>query len=435
MIHGDGDLAKAVRATPHEAENPRVRLRNQLILFGNMSFFSLGYNVISPVTIMPVFVSFLTGSNVIIGLVPAIEALGFALPQLFGARYYERLPYKAFYMWRVNVSGRLLLASYGVMVIFWADDHRGLMLVGFFLFLLMFRGGIGFQSPAFSDVLAKVVSVRRRSRFIAITFTVGGAVGAAAAAVVSGFLGRDAFPVGFGFLFLFAGLYLAAVNTSMLLLKEPPSENTDRPLESIYRVLGRVPRVLGSDPAFLRYVIGRTLIGWGLLAMSFLAVYAVRDFGATPADVGVYTAVLLASQTGATLFWGFLADRVTSTIVPTLGGMLGVAALALVLIAPSNGVFIISFLLVGAGYGAVRFSDFAVMIDIAPRDQISNYAAVFAVSTTPLLVPAALIAGLVADAGGYAPMLVVMLLLTVAGSVFMVFSTIRYAGRPARTDG
>ncbi len=408
MIHGDGDLAKAVRATPHEAENPRVRLRNQLILFGNMSFFSLGYNVISPVTIMPVFVSFLTGSNVIIGLVPAIETLGFALPQLFGAQYYERLPYKAFYMWRVNVSGRLLLASYGVMVIFWADDHQGLMLVGFFLFLLMFRGGIGFQSPAFSDVLAKVVS---------------------------GFLGRDAFPVGFGFLFLFAGLYLAAVNTSMLLLKEPPSENTDRPLESIYRVLGRVPRVLGSDPAFLRYVIGRTLIGWGLLAMSFLAVYAVRDFGATPADVGVYTAVLLASQTGATLFWGFLADRVTSTIVPTLGGMLGMAALALVLIAPSNGVFIISFLLVGAGYGAVRFSDFAVMIDIAPRDQISNYAAVFAVSTTPLLVPAALIAGLVADAGGYAPMLVVMLLLTVAGSVFMVFSTIRYAGRPARTDG
>ncbi|HJN38971.1 MAG TPA: hypothetical protein QGH28_02210, partial [Chloroflexota bacterium] len=90
---------------------------------------------------------------------------------------------------------------------------------------------------------------------------------------------------------------------------------------------------------------------------------------------------------------------------------------------------------VGAGYGAVRFSDFAVMIDIAPRDQISNYAAVFAVSTTPLLVPAALIAGLVADAGGYAPMLVAMLLLTVAGSVFMVFSTIRYAGRPARTDG
>ena len=54
-----------------------------------MSFFSLGYNIISPVTIMPVFVSYLTGSNVIIGLVPAIEPLAFALPQLFGARYYD----------------------------------------------------------------------------------------------------------------------------------------------------------------------------------------------------------------------------------------------------------------------------------------------------------------------------------------------------------
>ena len=421
-----------MRASISEAERPSVRLRNQLILLFNMSFFSLGYSIISPVTIMPVFVSFLTGSNVIIGLVPAMEALAFALPQLFGARYYERLPHKVFYMWRVNVSGRLLFALYGVMVIFWAADHPGIMLVAFFLFLSFLRGGIGFQAPAFSDVLAKVVSIRRRSRFIAITFTLGGAVGAVAAAVVAGVLGDDAFPVGFGLVFLFAGLYLATINTFMLLLKEPPSEVRQGPSEPLHRVLGRVPTVLRNDPAFLRYVIGRTLIGWGLLGMSFFAVFAVRDYGATTVDVGIYTAVLLASQTVATLFWGYLADRVTSTIVPTLGGFFGVAALALVIFAPGPAVFVIAFLLVGAGYGAVRFSDFAVLIDIAPRDQISNYAAVFAVSTSPLLVPAALIAGLVADAGGYIPMFVAMLLLTVAGTVFMVFSTLRYAGAGVR---
>ena len=417
-----------MKASISESERPSVRLRNQLILLFNMSFFSLGYNIISPVTIMPVFVSFLTGSNVIIGLVPAIEALAFALPQLFGARYYERLPHKVFYMWRVNVSGRLLFAVYGLMVIFWAADHPGIMLVGFFLFLAIFRGGIGFQSPAFSDVLAKVVSVRRRSRFIAITFTLGGAIGAVAAAVVARLLGADAFPVGFGFVFLFAGLYLATINTFMLLLKEPPSEVRKGPSEPLNRVIGRVPTVLRNDPAFLRFVIGRTLIGWGLLAMSFFAVYAVRDHGATATDVGIYTAVLLASQTVATLFWGYLADRVTATIVPTLGGFLAVVALALVLIAPGPSVFVAAFVLVGAGYGAVRFSDFAVLISIAPRDQISNYAAVFAVSTSPLLVPAALIAGFVADSGGYIPMFVGMLALTIAGTVFMIFSTLRYAG-------
>ncbi len=417
-----------MKASVSETERPSVRLRNQLILLFNMSFFSLGYNIISPITIMPVFVSYLTGSNVIIGLVPAIEALAFALPQLFGARYYERIPHKVFYMWRVNVSGRLLFAVYGAMVIFWAADHPGIMLVAFFLFLGFLRGGIGFQAPAFSDVLAKVVSVHRRSRFIAITFTVGGAVGAVAAAVVARILGQDAFPVGFGFVFLFAGLYLATINTFMLLLKEPPSEVRREPSEPLHRVVSRVPTVLRNDPAFLRYVIGRTLIGWGLLGMSFFAVYAVRDFGATPTDVGIYTAVLLASQTVATLFWGYLADRVTSTIVPTLGGLLGVAAIALVLAAPGPGVFVIAFVLVGAGYGAVRFSDFAVLINIAPRDQISNYAAVFAVSTSPLLVPAALLAGFVADAGGYVPMFVGMLMLIIAGTVFMIFSTLRYAG-------
>ena len=52
----------------------------------------------------------------------------------------------------------------------------------------------------------------------------------------------------------------------------------------------------------------------------------------------------------------------------------------------------------------------------------------FAVSTSPLLVPAALLAGFVADAGGYVPMFVGMLVLTIAGTVFMIFSTLRYAG-------
>jgi len=55
------------------------------------AFFGLALGFASFVTVLPLFVSTMTGSAILIGLIPAIHSVGWQLPQLFTARQVTRL--------------------------------------------------------------------------------------------------------------------------------------------------------------------------------------------------------------------------------------------------------------------------------------------------------------------------------------------------------
>ena len=57
-------------------------------------FITIGMSLVSRETVMPVLVSTLTDSKLAIGLIPAIWALGYYLPQLLTASFTERLRFK-----------------------------------------------------------------------------------------------------------------------------------------------------------------------------------------------------------------------------------------------------------------------------------------------------------------------------------------------------
>ena len=60
----------------------------------DITFITLGISFISRETVVPVLVSQLTDSKLVIGLVPAMWSLGLYLPQLLTANWAESMPYK-----------------------------------------------------------------------------------------------------------------------------------------------------------------------------------------------------------------------------------------------------------------------------------------------------------------------------------------------------
>ena len=68
-------------------------------------FITFGFSLISRETVMPVLVSTLTDSKLAIGLIPAIWALGYYLPQLLTASFTERLRYKKPFVMLVGSLG------------------------------------------------------------------------------------------------------------------------------------------------------------------------------------------------------------------------------------------------------------------------------------------------------------------------------------------
>ncbi|RME45988.1 MAG: MFS transporter, partial [Chloroflexi bacterium] len=91
---------RALFSIPSDAAtNPEVVRhfkRNFLVNVLDSGFWFLGDSFVAAYTILPVFVSTLTDSPVLIGLIPALEGAGWFLPQLFLARQVEgrdrRLP-------------------------------------------------------------------------------------------------------------------------------------------------------------------------------------------------------------------------------------------------------------------------------------------------------------------------------------------------------
>ena len=201
--------------------------RAYALLFGNNLIFFTGINLVSAVTILPVFVSHLTESAVIVGMVPAMVQLSFALPQIAGPSIFANRRIKKNWLATTNAIGALAFALFGMLVLAVGDTNPTLLLATFFPALIMLHGSAGIGATGWVDIMGKIIARRVRGRFFGASTATGGLLGAAGLAVASGLLGDDAFPRGYGTLIAVAGLMICAGSLLFLPLREPPSPDPD----------------------------------------------------------------------------------------------------------------------------------------------------------------------------------------------------------------
>ena len=141
-------------------------------------FITIGMSLVSRETVMPVLVSNLTDSKLAIGLIPAVWALGYYLPQLLTASFTERLRYKKPFVMVVGSIGERF-PYFFIAVAIWAFALSAptltLTLFFFFIGLISFSTGIG--TPAWFDMIAKVIPVQRRGIWSGIGHGVGALLG------------------------------------------------------------------------------------------------------------------------------------------------------------------------------------------------------------------------------------------------------------------
>ena len=88
-------------------DNDRNLRHNFIVNTLDGGFFGLGVGFASFVTIIPLFVSQMTDSAILIGLIPAIHAMGWQLPQLLTVEHVTRLSrYKPMVVFKVFGAGR-----------------------------------------------------------------------------------------------------------------------------------------------------------------------------------------------------------------------------------------------------------------------------------------------------------------------------------------
>lgn len=339
------------------------------------TIFWFGLNFVSASTIVPLFVSKLTESTLLIGLVAVIGHGSWYLPQIFTAGSIEKLARKKPVVVNLGLFLERLPVWLWPLAILAVPYSPALALSLFFLGYGWHGFGAGFIAPAWQDMIARCFPVERRGRFFGTTTFIGTGVGALGAIFSGWLLEATTFPLNFAYVFLI-GAAAITLSWGFLALTREPSHSVEAPIDIQDGLWRRLSRIIGQDQNFRRYLQARFLSSLGMMGLGFVAVAAVQQLQLPDSVVGFYTAALLIGQTAGSLLAGWLADRAGHKLPLTLGGGIAALAFGLTWLSPPANWYYLIFAGLGFSAGATIVSGVLIAMEFSRPEQRPTYAGI-----------------------------------------------------------
>ncbi|HEY1015663.1 MAG TPA: MFS transporter [Herpetosiphonaceae bacterium] len=372
---------------------------NMAVNISDGAFFGGATGFASFVTVIPLFVSTLTSSALIIGLISAIHAVGWQLPQLLTANRVARLRRFKPMVLMMTLNERLPFA--GLALIAWFAERLGGAALWLTLALLVWQGlGGGLTATAWQSMIGKIIPARRRGTFFGVQAAAANLFASGAAVLAGIMLERIASPLDWALCFGIAAVLMMVSWGFLAQTREESAEPAGAPL-SQREFWGSVGGVLRNDPNFCWFLLTRFASQFATMASAFYTIYAVRRFGMGEEMIGALTAVFLLSQTVANPLMGWLGDRFSHRLMME-GGALAAAASALIAwLAPGPGWFFAAFALAGVANVAFWTTALAITLEFGSLEQRPVYIGLANTMTAPGTILAPLLGGWLADTAGY----------------------------------
>jgi MFS family permease len=363
-------------------------------------FFGLGLGFASFTTVLALFVSNLTDSAILIGLIPAIHVVGWQLPQLFTAhRVAQQKRYKPMVMF-FTVHERLPFL--GLAAVSWFIPNIGPKIALFLTFsLLVWQGlGGGFTATAWQSMIGKIIPRERWGIFFGFQSAAGNLL-ASIGAVISGFVLENNEPTrGFTMVFLFAvGAFVLSYLAIALTREEATTPvNTETEGKVFWKDLRSI---LSRDVNFRWFVVVRILAQLGTVGFAFYTVYVVRFYGVNKATAGILTGILLFVQTLFSPIMGWLGDRWSHRGVMAMGMSSAALSAGVAWWAPTVGWFYLAYTLAGIAYIAIWTIAMAMTLEFGKGHEKPAYIGLAntLIAPTAFIIP--LFGGWLADTVGY----------------------------------
>ncbi|MDW8325925.1 MAG: hypothetical protein RMK99_05100 [Anaerolineales bacterium] len=399
----------------------------------NGVLFTLAETLTDPTLVLVAFVSRLTQSPSLIGLVAPLRDAGWFLPQLWLSGYVQSVPYKLVLYRRAAIVR--LLAWGGLAAAPFILNSSLHLLLAFYLTFSVYALASGFAGLTFVEVVGKTIPPPRRLVFFAWRLFLGGVAALGGAAVVRWLLderGPLPFPYNFGVLFA-AGWAFAAVGlVAFGLIREPPDVHL-RPRAAFIQQLLRALHILRTDHLYRHFLLMRASLLLAGAAVPFFAVFVETRLGGALNMVGVYLATYIAASLVANIAFGRFAERLGNRGVVLLAALAGLLMLllvgGLVLVAAIWGVsgegasrvLALAFALLGIRDSGLGISSQPLLLALAPADDRSLYLG-FTHTLLGLVLLSTGLSGLVVQVFGFPVLLILTLLMNLLGFVLALNS-------------
>ena len=383
-------------------------------------FFGIALGFGSFGTILPLFVASMTDSATLIGLVPAIHAAGWLLPQLFTATYTARLRRYKRTVLMLTIHERLPFLGFALVALLLPRIGLQAGLIAAFILLTWQGLGGGFTANPWTSMISKIFPPESRGTFfgtqaaVANLFISGAAVGA-------GYL-LDSFdaPINFMYCFLIASLFFTISWFALALTREPA--DYDKVIEETPRPFWHgAAAILKRDKNFNWFLTARTLSQFATMGFAFYIVYALRRFQMDTVTAGYLTATLTIAQTIANAGMGWLGDRVGHRLMLIIGAAAATLSSLLAWFAPSLAWFFPIFILSGFANVSIWTNGMTMTVDFSDEKERPFYIGLAQTLTAPATIIAPLIGGWIADTQGFVLTFAVSMLLAIVMMSILVF--------------
>lgn len=385
----------------------------------DLSFIIFAGSLVSRETVIPVLINQLTDSKLAIGLLVAIYAAGVNLPQLFVANYSEGLRFKLPFVKRWGGWGeRGPYLFIGIFVWLFALQAPSITVAFILIMLAVSAFGMGVATPAWYDMIAKVIPVERRGIFSGIGHGLGALIGIAGAYFVGVILDAFSFPNNFALLFIVASVFMFISWIGLALNREPPSLKTKERM-TLNAYLNDLPQILRGNTNYSRFLVSRAMVHLGAMSIGFFMVYGTETFEIDGAGVGLLTGIMIGSKAATNLLWGLIGDRFGHKAVLT-GAAFAVAMAAIIAwMAASFWWLAITFVLLGAYLAADEVSALNIILEFCAPEDRPTYIGLTNTLFAPFMIVAPLLGGWLADTSGYQTMFILAFAIALIGSLML----------------
>lgn len=360
----------------------RQQIYRHNFLYGTLEvvFFVWAISMIDPSTVLPLFITLISGSPIIIGFMTTIFNGGSALPQIFFYRYTEKKENKKALFIRFAI---LRSSTWILMALFIVLFPHKYILLQYLLILVvfLFTFFLSIEDMAWSYVISKVIDPKRRGSFLGIGSLWGNLLAVGGGFFIKWLLSPSSpllFPYNFAFIFFLSSLFFFLSVFVFSFLKMVDEEVEKR--EAHTSPFREVFHILKNDTNFLRYIVVNFFLNAFLLSLPFFLLYGRGVFSIPDKEIGFF----VASQTiGRALFvylTGKMGDVLGHKYVLILVNIMAFIVLVLALIThwiaffiPVRFVFYVIFFISGAVLSGKFVSSTNYLLDIAPSEKVPAF--------------------------------------------------------------